>query len=193
MSYRVLKFEPDIKIPTPKENILWVGQLENMQVEINSKIKELKEICTFDNRFTLNQWQAYFDTVPYKCVVNYEHDFVMEYLFESEDFIVACIQLFACDIETSYYSLEVAQDEILSLLSLLKLKKSGTVFPTILLENIEINQEVIDEEKKENRNALAHLRQLKEIALHCQTYEVNVKWDIKEIEWFFIISFEDNN
>ncbi len=181
MSYRVLKFEPDIKIPTPKENILWVGQLENMQVEINSKIKELKEICTFDNRFTLNQWKAYFDTVPYKCVVNYEHDFVMEYLFESDDFIVACIQLFACDIETSYYSLEVPQDEILSLLSLLKLKKSGTVFPTILLENIQINQEVMDEEKKENRNALAQLRQLKEIALHCQTYEVNVKWDIKEI------------
>jgi hypothetical protein len=39
----------------------------------------------------------------------------------------------------------------------------------------------MDEEKKENRNALAQLRQLKEIALHCQTYEVNVKWDIKEI------------
>ena len=193
MSYRVLKFEPDIKSKTPKEHILWVGQLDNMQVEINSKIKELKEICTFDNRFTLNQWKAYFDTVPYKCVVNYEHDFVMEYLFESDDFIVACIQLFACDIETSYYSLEVPQDEILSLLSLLKLKKSGTVFPTILLQNIEINSEVLDEEKKENRNALAQLRQLKEIALHCQTYEVNVKWDIKEIEWFFIISFEDNN
>jgi hypothetical protein len=105
----------------------------------------------------------------------------MEFLFETEDFIVACIQLFACDIETSYYSLEVPQDEILSLLSLLKLKKSGTVFPTILLENIEINKEVMDEEKKENRNALAQLRQLKEIALHCQTYEVNVKWDIKEI------------
>ena len=181
MSYRVLKFEPDIKLPTPKENILWVGQLENMQVEINSKIKELKEICNYDNRFTLYQWQSYFDAVPYKCITNYEHDFVMEFLFESEDFIVACVQLFACDIETSYYSLEVPQDEILSLLSLLKLKKSGTVFPTILLENIDINPDVMDEEKKENRNALAQLRQLKEIALHCQTYEVNVKWDIKEI------------
>ena len=182
MSYRVLKFEPDIKLKTPKEHILWAGQLEDMQVEINQKVKELKELCTFENRFTLNQWQAYFDNVPYKCVVNYEHDFVMEYLFESDDFIVACIQLFACDIETSYYSLEVPQDEIISLLSLLKLKRSGTVFPTILLQNIEINQEVLDEEKKENRNALAQLRQLKEIALHCQTYEVNVKWDIKEIE-----------
>jgi hypothetical protein len=182
MSYRVLKFEPDIKSKTPKEHILWAGQLEDMQVEINQKVKELKALCTFENRFTLNQWKAYFDTVPYKCVVNYEHDFVMEYLFESDDFIVACIQLFACDIETSYYSLEVPQDEIISLLSLLKLKRSGTVFPTILLQNIEINQEVLDEEKKENRNALAQLRQLKEIALHCQTYEVNVKWDIKEIE-----------
>jgi len=182
MSYRVLKFEPDIKSKTPKEHILWIGQLENMQVEINSKIKELKEICNYDNRFTLNQWKAYFDTVPYKCISNYEHEFVMEFLFETEDFIVACIQLFACDVETSYYSLEVPQDEILSLLSVLKLKKSGTIFPTILLENIQINQELINEEKKENRNALAQLRQIKDIALHCQAYEVNVKWDIKEIE-----------
>ena len=42
--------------------------------------------------------------------------------------------------------------------------------------------ELINEEKKENRNALAQLRQIKDIALHCQAYEVNVKWDIKEIE-----------
>jgi hypothetical protein len=64
---------------------------------------------------------------------------------------------------------------------MLKLKKSGSVFPTILLENININQEILDSEKPENRNALAQLRILKEIALHCQTYEVNVKWDVKEI------------
>ena len=181
MGYRVLKFEPDIKSTTPIENILWIGQFEHMQVENNPKLKNLKELCSPDNRFTLYQWKQYFEDIPYKVITNFEHDFVMEFLFESDDFIVACVQLFACDVETSYYSLEIPQDEILATLSMLKLKKSGSVFPTILLENININQEILDSEKPENRNALAQLRILKEIALHCQTYEVNVKWDVKEI------------
>lgn len=182
MSYRVLKFEPDIKISTPKENILWIGQFESMQVEQHESLTKIKDLCNYDNRFTLKQWESYFTDLPYKTIVNYEHDFVMEYLFENTDFIVGCVQLFACDVETSYFSLEVPQDEILSLLGLLSLKKSGSIFPYILLENISNKEEGLkNEEKDENRNILAQLRILKEIALHCQTYEVNVKWDIKQI------------
>jgi hypothetical protein len=106
----------------------------------------------------------------------------MEYLLEDGDFIVDCIQLFACDVETSYFSLEVPQDEIIGLLLLLDLKKSGSIFPFVFLQQLEYITEKIKLQEDDNRNVLAQLRLLKEIALHCQAYEVDIKWSIAEID-----------
>jgi hypothetical protein len=182
MGYRVLKFEPDIKNKTPKEHILWIGQMEDMDANHKRDLKNLKEVCSHDHRFTLTQWEEKFNAYDYKVVKNYDHDFVMEYLLEDGDFIVACIQLFACDVETSYFSLEVPQDEIIGLLLLLDLKKSGCIFPFVFLQQLEYITEKIKLQEDDNRNVLAQLRLLKEIALHCQAYEVDIKWSIAEID-----------
>ena len=182
MGYRVLKFEPAIKNKTPKEHILWIGQMEDMDANHKRDLKNLKEVCSHDHRFTLHQWEEKFNAFDYKVVKNYDHDFVMEYLLEDGDFIVACIQLFACDVETSYFSLEVPQDEIIGLLLLLDLKKSGSIFPFVFLQQLEYITEKIKLQEDDNRNILAQLRILKEIALHCQSYEVDLKWGIAEIE-----------
>jgi hypothetical protein len=53
MGYRVLKFEPDIKNKTPKEHILWVGQLDDIDANHKRDLKALKEVCSHDHRFTL--------------------------------------------------------------------------------------------------------------------------------------------
>ena len=182
MGYRVLKFEPDIKSTTPIENILWIGQFEHMQVENNPKLKNLKELCSPDNRFTLYQWKQYFEDIPYKVITNFEHDFVMEFLFENDDFIVACVQLFACDVESSYYKLEVPQDDILSILSALALPKTASMFPAKLLTKIDEALEKLElTDNKKNIGIIKQIELLKSIAEHCLTYEVDVKWDIVDM------------
>ena len=45
MGYRVLKFEPDIKNKTPKEHILWVGQIEDIDIDHKRDLKPLKDVC----------------------------------------------------------------------------------------------------------------------------------------------------
>ncbi len=182
MGYKVLKFEPKIISKTPKEHILWIGQMENLDANYKRNLKNLQEVCSHDHRFTLHQWEERFNSFDYKIVKNYDHDFVMEYLLEDGDFIIACIQLFACDVETSYFCLEVPEQEILSLLLLLDLKKSGTMFPLKFLKIVEEKTEFVNLQESEKRNVLAQLRLLREIALHCQAYEVDVKWSIAEIE-----------
>jgi len=159
-----------------------VGQIEDIDANHKRDLKPLKDVCNYENRFTLKQWEDKFNFYDYKIVKNYDHDFVMEYLLEDGDFVVACIQLFACDVETTYFSLEVPQDEIIGLLLLLDLKKTGSIFPFVFLQQLEYITEKLKLQEDDNRNILAQLRILKDIALHCQSYEVDVKWGIAEID-----------
>lgn len=45
MGYRVLKFEPAIKNKTPKEHILWIGQMEDMDANHKRDLKILKKFA----------------------------------------------------------------------------------------------------------------------------------------------------
>jgi len=182
MGYKVLKFEPNQLSKTPKENILWIGQMEDIDANNKRDLKNLKEVCSHDHRFTLQQWEERFNVYDYKIVKNYDHDFAMEYLLEDGDFIVAIIQLFACDVESSYYKLEVPQDDILPILSVLSLPKTASMFPTKLLTKIENALEKLEfTDNQKNIGIMKQVELLKSVAEHCQTYEVDVKWDIVDI------------
>jgi hypothetical protein len=182
MGYKVLKFEPKIIEKVSKDNLLWIAQFESYDAENSIELKNIKSLCTQDNRFTSARWNEILIESGLHATINFEHDYMVEYLIENSNFVLAVIQLFACDVESSYYKLEVPQNDILLILSALGLPKTSSMFPAKLMQKIDEALEKLEiTDDKNNIGIIKQIELLKSITEHCQTYEVDVKWDIVDM------------
>lgn len=176
-----LIFEPDVKFIIDYNDILWKAQLDYPNNFNSIILTILKDNIEYDNRRILNDW---YDLLK-QNYINYSNTFDSQYCMEfmiHDSVVDFNLQLFACDIHAANYNLEIEFDDILPILSILDLNKSGSIFPLILLKKIEnaefilkVNQDV---NLRDNGFIIDHLKRLKKLAEHCLEYECNIKYYI---------------
>lgn len=180
--YRTLIFRPKISNLYNKDNILWKAQItkpDDLRT-INTII--IEDNIKLNNRRYLKDWINFFqeNSFNYKC--SFDSEFCKEFFIEdSSDYY---IQLFACDIKAYNNFIEIDEIHIMAILYILDLKKSGTIFPNLLMNKIE-NAKIIlksngDQTLTDNASILKILNQLNKLSEICQNYECDIEFQIEE-------------
>ncbi len=175
MSYNVLSFEPDISSEYNIDNVLWKADL-HIPVSYNSMIIDVinTNIKLNENRMLLSQWMNILDNLKIK----YEHEIDDKYykkiIIIEYDTVGYQLNLYACDIRTQYYCVEVQNDLILSLLYILDIKKNEKLNPKFLQNKIKLAEEKLDKDVSVNKSTLNILNQLDRLCTVCVDYEIDI-------------------
>lgn len=182
MEYKYLIFKPAVPATHTTENMLWKADVivpANYK-SIASTI--LEDNISVNNRRRLEDWERLLIENGFKYEKNFDHDFCKGYVIFDVKFTSYELHLFACDINSADYKVEVGQDLIHPLLFVLELKKQGIIFPNSLLNRIKIARERLtpcfDEANLSNKMVLNILHVLEKLVDHCQSYEVDIQYEI---------------
>lgn len=182
--YTVLVFEPEITINYRDTNILWRAHLntnENYKSIVHSILKDNIEIS---NRRKLDNWLRVLDDSDIKYFNKIDTDYFKEFTIYDNNGVNFIISFFACDIKASNYYVEIDSQNILPILFLLDLGKSGNIFPRSLQKRIDQAKQMIIHNEDQNVNTandvLTYFKQIEKLIMHCENYEHNIKYYIKE-------------
>lgn len=177
--YSVLIFEPEISPDYRDSNILWKAQLDisDNYVSIISTI--IHDNISFNNRRKLEDWYKVLDDSNIKYMNRFDSDYCKELVIYDDDFKYY-LQLFACDIRAGNYNIEIDNQNILSTLFILDLKRSGKISPYSLIKKIKVAKDLIvcneDSYNNSSKIILNYLKQIEKLVDHCQNYEHDIKY-----------------
>lgn len=183
MSYRYLIFKPNVSDTNVSKNTLWKAEVI---VPANYKTIAstlLEDNIAINNRRKLEDWERLLEENGFKYERNFDHDFCKGFVIFDVKFTSYELHLFACDINSADYKVEVGQDFIHPLLFVLDLKKEGKIFPFLLHKKIQSARERLtpcfDEANLSNKMVMNLLNVLEKLADHCQDYEVDIFYEVK--------------
>ena len=110
--------------------------------------------------------------------LKFNHKYCREYSVIDINHYPYNVQLFCCDISVANYSVEVHEDEILNFLTLLNLKKHGSINPVALLYRLSEAREKTVFMKQPIISGLFFI--LEKLIDHCIDYEVDIDYGIEE-------------
>lgn len=172
MSYKVLTFEPK-KSFKPDNTILWKAQMFPPSGYQSVGVTLLNDNIEVNNRRTDKEWETLLTENGFKYELNYDHEYCKEFVIFDTSCVAFSFQIFACDIDVSNYTVQIASEYILPTLYVLNLEKEGNIFPQALLKRIDEANSIIPNTKI-NRDMLRILKSIEKLAEECQLYEVDI-------------------
>lgn len=181
MSYKVLIFEPK-KDKDPSVLVLWKAQMFPPTDYQSVGVTLLNDNIEVSNRRTSDEWKTLITENGFKYELNYDHEHCKEFIIFDTSCVAFSFQIFACDITSADYKVLVAGEDIIQLLYVLNLQKSGTLFPANLQKRINYASEILTlpSAPLTNMKTLSLLKVLERLVDHCQTYEVDIKYYIED-------------
>lgn len=180
--YTELIFEPEILTSYSDENILWKAQ-----VNLPKNFKSIISVLIQDNIY-LNNRRPYQNWIDFLNTNNIEHkiDFDSEYCKSIkiyDDYIDFDFELFACDIKAGNYKIEVGMSDAMAILCILDLKKEGIINPVLLEKKVDNARQIIransDQMGSAEKSVLKYFLQINKLIEHCQFYEHDIKYYLK--------------
>lgn len=178
MDYRVLVLRPHIVTTTKPESVLWKAQIDCPKEYESVESIQLDDYIEKNNRRTVSDWENLINSVGLKFDLKFEHEYCREYSVIDLNHYPFCVQLFCCDISVANYAVEVHEAEILNFISLLNLKKNGSINPVALLYRLCEAKEKTIFNKQPIITGLFFI--LEKLIDHCIDYEVDIDYGIEE-------------
>jgi len=178
MDYRVLILKPHIVSEANPDTVLWKAQVENPKQNQSIEIVQLDDLIEENNRRTILAWEKLIEFVGLKYDLKFDHKYCREYSVIDINHYPYSVQLFCCDISVANYSVEVHEAEILNFLTLLNLKKHGSINPVALLYRLSEAKEKAVFIKQPIISGLFFI--LEKLIDHCIDYEVDIDYGIEE-------------
>ena len=181
MSYSVLSFTPNVTSEYNIENVLWKAEL-NIPFSHSSMIVDIikTNIKLNENRMLLSQWKSVLDNLKVKYEYELDDKYYKKILIVEYETVGYHIDLYACDIRTQYYCVEVQSELILSLLYILDIKKNEKLNPKFLQNKIMLAEEKLDQNVTVNKSTLNILNQLDRLCTICLDYEIDIACNISQ-------------
>ena len=178
MDYRVLILKPHIVSEAIPDSVLWKAQVDCPKDYESIEVIQLNEFIEKNNRRIILEWEKLIDSVGLKFDLKFDHRYCREYSVIDINHFPFCVQLFCCDISVANYSVEVHEAEILNFLTLLNLKKNGSINPVALLYRLSEAKEKTIFIKQPIISGLFFI--LEKLIDHCIDYEVDIDYGIEE-------------
>lgn len=178
MDYRVLILKPHIVNEVNPDSVLWKAQIDCPKDYESVEVIQLNELIEKNNRRIILEWEKLIDSVGLKFDLKFDHKYCREYSVIDINHFPFCVQLFCCDISVANYSVEVHEAEILNFLTLLNLKKNGSINPVALLHRLSEAREKTIHLKLPIISGLFFI--LEKLIDHCIDYEVDIDYGVVE-------------
>lgn len=179
-NYNVLIFEPKVAENYKQEEMLWRASLFTQSYSSIQTIL-LNDIIEYDNRKRLKDWIEIFENNGIDYFLNFESEYSLQYVITEKNFSSYSFDLYACDVRAAYNKIEISNDYILLILSVLSISKNQSYNPILLQKKIANALEIISfsEPSASNLVIISHLHTLDRLVDVCIDYEVDVKCTIE--------------